>query len=177
MAVPAPRGGSGLEADKLSREYARSDIEAYLDEFDKTLGADFVGRRGLRALFTESYEVGPQNWTDDLPEQFRSRRGYDLRPWLPVLTGRVIESAAQSDRFLWDYRQTLAELLVEHYGQIATSSHARHLSQYAESQENGRQAFADGMEMKTAADIPMGAMWVTAAPVLQTPLPLAGEGI
>jgi len=37
--------------------------------------------------------------------QFKKYRGYDPTPWLPVLTGRVVESAEASDRFLWDFSQ------------------------------------------------------------------------
>ena len=51
-----------------------------------------------------------------------------MRPWLPVLTGRVVESAEASDRFLWDFRKTIADLTAEnHYDQITASlARARH---------------------------------------------------
>ena len=66
-------------------------------------------------------------------DQFQKRRGYDPRPWLPVLTGRVVESAAASDRFLWDFRATLADLVAdEHYDQIARSAKERGLVHYGE---------------------------------------------
>ena len=40
-----------------------------------------------------STEVGPwKNWTDDMLEQFKRLRGYDVRLWLPALTGVVIDS-------------------------------------------------------------------------------------
>ena len=53
--------------------------------------------------------------------EFTRRRGYDLRPWLPVLTGRVVESAEASDRFLWDFRRTIADLTAEnHYDQLTS---------------------------------------------------------
>ena len=44
------------------------------------------------------------------------------RPWMPVLSGAVVESAAASDRFLWDFRKTIADLIAdEHYGQVQAS--------------------------------------------------------
>jgi hypothetical protein len=42
---------------------------------------------------TDSFEVGLQNWTDDILLQFERLRGYDPLPWLPSLTGIVVESA------------------------------------------------------------------------------------
>ncbi len=32
----------------------------------------------IRALFTDSMELEGSNWTFDMPEEFRKRRGYDL---------------------------------------------------------------------------------------------------
>ena len=48
-------------------------------------------------------------------EEFQKRRGYDPLPWLPVVTGRVVDSLEVSERFLWDLRQTVSELVVENY--------------------------------------------------------------
>ena len=77
------------------------------------LGPSLFGARGVSATLSDSIEAGAQNWTDDILEQFTRRRGYDPTPFLPALTGRVVESAEASDRFLWDFRQTIAELLAE----------------------------------------------------------------
>ena len=83
-----------------------------------------------------------------------------MHPWLPVLTGRVVESAEASDRFLWDFRKTIADLMAEnHYDQITTSLHERGMGHYGESHESGRAFIGDGMEVKRNADIPMSAMW------------------
>ena len=89
-------------------------------------------------------------------EEFTRRRGYDPRPWLPVLTGRVVESAEASDRFLWDFRRTLADMLAEyHYDQITTLLKARGMGHYGESHEGGRAFVGDGMEVKRTNDVPM----------------------
>lgn len=79
----------------------------------------------MRALVNDSIEVGPQNWTPQLLEKFRKLRGYDPKPWFPALTGIVVESRTRSDRFLFDFRQTIADLVAsEHYGTIAKAAHA-----------------------------------------------------
>ena len=68
--------------------------------------------------------------------QFKKLRGYDPVPWMPVLTGRVVESAEASDRFLWDFRKTIADLIAnEHYGQLEDTLHEWHMGHYGESHE------------------------------------------
>ena len=119
-----------------------------------------MGARGLRFLISDSWEAGAQNWTDDMIAEFTKRRGYDPRPWLPALTGRVVESAAASDRFLWDFRRTLSDMLAEyHYDQITAILKARGMGHYGESHESGRAFIGDGMEVKRTNDVPMSAMW------------------
>ena len=112
-------------------------------------------------MVNDSWEAGAQNWTDDLPQQFRARRGYDLQRWMPVLTGRVVDSAAASDAFLWDFRRTLGELLADnHYAQIGDALRARGMIHYVESHESRRAFIGDGMDAKRNATVPMSATWV-----------------
>ena len=156
---PASPEATGLEVDKLNRGYVKVYFEHYLDNYKSAVGP-LMGKTGVRFVVTDSWEAGTENWTDDMLAEFATRRGYDAHPWLPVLTGRVVESAQASDRFLWDWRKTLADLVAEnHYGQIAQSLHARGMGQYGESHEQGRATIGDGMEMKKADDVPMAAMW------------------
>ena len=110
-----------------TRPIVKAYLENYLDQYKDTVGP-LMGKRGLQYVITDSWEAGAQNWTDDMIAEFTRRRGYDMRPWLPVLTGRVVESAEASDRFLWDFRKTIADLTAEnHYDQIAhRAARARH---------------------------------------------------
>jgi hypothetical protein len=48
-------------------------------------------------------------------EEFKKRRGYDIVPYLPILTGRVLGDLQTSERFLYDLRKTVSELLIENY--------------------------------------------------------------
>ena len=92
--------------------------------------------------------------------EFKARRGYDPTLWLPVLTGVIVGSPEQSDRFLWDFRRTIAELFAEnHYGEISTELHNRGMGYYGEALEFHRPSLGDDMEMRRHDDIPMGAMW------------------
>ncbi len=91
---PATAEATGLEVDKLNSGYVKNYMDGYLDSYKQTVGADYMGKRGIRYVITDSWEAGSQNWTDDMMAQFKKRRGYDPAPWMPVLTGRVVESAA-----------------------------------------------------------------------------------
>jgi hypothetical protein len=157
---PAPAEATGPEVDKLSKQDVSDYFNHYLDNY-KDATAGMMGKRGLTYVITDSWEAGTQNWTDQMIAEFTKRRGYDPRPWLPVMTGRIIGSAEESDRFLWDVRKTIADLLAEnHYGTIASILHQRGMGQYGESHEEGRATIGDGMEMKKADDVPMSATWV-----------------
>ena len=157
---PATAEATGLEVDKLNRTYVRNYMDRYLDSYKETVGADYMGKRGIKYVITDSWEAGSQNWTDDMIAQFKKRRGYDPLPWMPVLTGQVVESAEASDRFLWDFRKTIGDLIAdEHYGQVQASLKERGIGHYGESHESGRAFVADGMEVKKLNDIPMSAMW------------------
>jgi hypothetical protein len=62
--------------------------------------------------------------------EFERRRGYSALLWLPALTGVVIDSTAATNRFLWDFRRTIAQLFAEnHYGEISDDLH-RHGLRY-----------------------------------------------
>jgi len=160
---PAPAEATGLEVDKLNRDYVKNYIDGYLKMYADTVGAENMGKDGISYLLTDSIEVGPQNWTDNILEEFKQRRGYDARTWLPALTGVVIKSAADTDRFLWDFRRTLGQLLAEnHYGEIADDLHRHGMSYYGEALEYHRPSLGDDMEMRSKTDVPMGAMWTWA---------------
>ena len=157
---PATAEATGLEVDKLNGKDVRQYMEKYLDSYKDTVGAGEMGQHGIRYIINDSWEAGSQNWTDDMIAEFRKRRGYDPIPWMPVLTGEVVESAEASDRFLWDFRKTIADLIAdEHYGVLEQVIHEWHMGHYGESHEDGRAFVADGMEVKKFNEIPMSAMW------------------
>ncbi len=174
---PAPPEATGPEVDKLNKADVTAYFNHYLDGYKSASNGDMgatahsnpaaapapggtPGKVGLQFVITDSWEAGTQNWTDTMLDDFQRLRGYDPRPWMPVLAGRVIGSAADSDRFLWDYRRTIAELLaVNHYGTLNAILHQRGMGQYGESHESGRATIGDGMEMKRYDDVPMAAMW------------------
>lgn len=156
---PASPEATGLEVDKLDKVAVRKYIDTYLDMYKDATGGQ-MGKQGLEYMVLDSYEAGAMTWTKAMPDEFAKRRGYSLIPWLPVLTGRVVKSIDASEKFLWDYRRTIGELISDnHYDVIGDALHQRGMKRYTESHENKRIYLADGMDVKRNADIPMSAMW------------------
>jgi hypothetical protein len=156
---PASPEATGLEVDKLDPEAVGRYIETYLDLYKDATGGQ-LGAQGLGYMVLDSYEAGHMTWTEALPAEFAKRRGYALTPWIPVLTGRVVKSTQASEKFLWDFRKTIGEMIAEnHYDVIGQALHRRGMKRYTESHENKRIYLADGMDVKRNADIPMSAMW------------------
>lgn len=152
---PASPGATGLEVDKHDAEPVRRYFDAYLRLIDPAPGT------APDALLSDSIESGPQNWTGRIRERFATLRGYDPLPWLPTLAGLVVANAQSSDRFLYDYRRTLSDLLVsEYYATIAGIARSRGLTYYAEALEDHRPQLGDDLAMRAQADVPMGAMWL-----------------
>ena len=119
-----------------------------------------MGAKGLTHMILDSYEAGHMNWSSSFPKEFQKRRGYDIKTWIPVLVGRIVKSTDASEKFLWDFRKTIGELIAEnHYDVIGDELHKRGMKRYTESQEDRRVYLADGMDVKRNADIPMSAMW------------------
>ena len=154
---PAPPDATGLEVTKMDKEAFSSFLTHYLDMYKEALGDDF---HKLQYLLIDSYEADWETWAPQLPEEFLKRRGYDLIPWMPVLTGQIVESPERSEEFLFDWRTTIGELIGEcMYENAQQIAHEYGLSTYFESHENGRLYLVDGMTAKSKADVPMAAMW------------------
>lgn len=156
---PASPEATGLEVDKLDKEAVTRYINTYLDMYKDATGGE-MGTQGLTHMMLDSYEAGHMNWSKSFPDEFKKRRGYAINPWIPVLTGRVVQSRLDSEKFLWDFRKTIGELITEnHYEVIGDELHKRGMKRYTESHENMRIYLADGMDVKRKSDIPMSAMW------------------
>lgn len=110
---PAPPEATGLEVDKMNRAALKIHFDAYVGELLRRVPAG--ERAAFKHVVADSYEMGPQNWTDGFAADFAQRYGYDPLPWLPVFTGRIVGSADQSNRFLWDVRRLVADRVAEDY--------------------------------------------------------------
>ena len=157
---PASPEATGLEIDKLDKKAWKRYFTHYLDMYKDAVN-DLMGEKGIQYMVTDSYEAGASTWTTRIPEEFKKRRGYDLKPWMPVLAGYILESAEASERFLWDWRKTIAELTAENYDLLTEILQKEYgmKGRYTESHEHGRLYIADGMDVKRTASIPTAAIW------------------
>lgn len=163
MNHPATDEATGLEVDKMDGDAVRRYLEQYLQRYEDAIGPDLLGDKGVRALLSDSTEVGAFNWTPRMIEQFKRQRGYDPTPWLLTVAGKLVGSRQQSDAFLYDFRRTIADLhATEHYGTIAKVAHERGLKVYGEALESQRPSLGDDLAMRSFADYPMAAMWTYA---------------
>ncbi len=111
--LPATPEGEGPECDKLDKRGIRTHFDHVMKRMVELAGP--AAGKTFHTFFVDSWEAGGQNWTEKMPEEFLRRRGYDLVPYLPVLTGRVLGDLQTSERFLYDLRQTVSELVTENF--------------------------------------------------------------
>ncbi|HLK62625.1 MAG TPA: glycosyl hydrolase [Bryobacteraceae bacterium] len=108
----------GLAIDYMDRsifeDYWKRNVAPLLE-----IARPYLGR-SLKYLVTDSWELGGLNWTPRFRDEFRTRRGYDLLPYLPVVAGRIVNDRQSSGRFLNDLRRTVGDLIVSgHYRPFA----------------------------------------------------------
>lgn len=154
--IPASKEGTGLEVDKFSREaflhHYNSFVKRVLDK------AKIVAPNAVRFLEIDSYEVGGQNWTTGYEDLFAQRFNYDLVTFLPLFTGRFVDSPKHSEGILWDTRTLNGELITNnYYGYFTELANQDGLQTYIEPYGFG--PFND-IDAGGKADIPMGEFWL-----------------
>ena len=171
--APAPKSGRGLECDKLSKEGIEANFAGMMAKLATDNGLKPGNQKpGLIATHIDSWENGSQNWTAKMREGFQRRRGYNLLPFLPVMTGRVVGSLEISERFLWDLRQTVSELVIENY-----AGHFHHLANAAGMRFTA-EAYGgpcDAIPYAGQSDEPMGEFW-TPSGAIETCKAMASAG-
>jgi hypothetical protein len=110
---PASPEATGFEVDKMSKTHLASHFDSYIGKLLKRMPA--ADRTAFKHVVADSYEMGSQNYTEGFAVDFNKRYGYNPLLWLPVLSGRIIGSAEQSNRFLWDLRRFVADKVAYDY--------------------------------------------------------------
>lgn len=161
---PAPPEAKGLEVDKMSKKaldaYWKAGVQPILDKL-----GDLVGTTVNNCLI-DSYEVETTNWTTGFETQFESLRGYDLTAYLPTLAGYYVESGEVSERFLWDFRRTIGDLIAENY--YAHFRELCHKNNLKFSVEPYWGPF-DNMQVGAKGDIVMCEFWSGGYPFFDSP--------
>ncbi len=155
---PAPEPGLGFECDKFDTMAFNDHFDHYIGRLIRKVGPhkkDIKG--GWTMIHIDSWEMGAQNWTGKFREEFKKRRGYDMLPFLPVYSGRIVGSTEISERFLWDLRRTSQELIIENHAE-----HFKNLGQrygFALSIEPYDMNPTSDLDLGAVADVPMCEFW------------------
>lgn len=155
---PAPHPGLGFEADKFDTVAMKAHLDQFTGKLFRHIGFTKSNPKGgLQMLHIDSWEMGAQNWTARFREEFTKRRGYDPLPYYPLYAGVMVQNREESERFLWDVRQTAQELVVE--------NHSGYVMKYAKRYGLGVSVepydmtpLAD-MELAASCDMPMCEFW------------------
>ncbi|MBN1183441.1 MAG: discoidin domain-containing protein [Bacteroidales bacterium] len=149
--------GLGLECDKFDPEIVKLQFDKWFGEAIRQAGPELASK-ALKLFHVDSWECGSQNWSKNFPAEFEKRRGYSIQPYLPVMAGIPVGSADESERFLFDVRQTIAELVVDvFYSTLKELAHEQGCEFTGECV--APTMTSDGMLHYKEVDIPMGEFW------------------
>lgn len=160
---PASDAGRGLEVDKLNRAAFKNFFDGFVKKvIDST---KTIAPNALQYIEIDSYEMGGQNWTNGLDSIFKAKYDYDLIHFLPLVTGRFVESAATSEAVLSDYRAVITNLMTENYFAYFTElCNEAGLKSYIEPYGFGP---LNDLDIGGKTDLPMGEFWMN-RPITQT---------
>ncbi|RDV13013.1 glycosyl hydrolase family 43 [Pontibacter diazotrophicus] len=159
----APDAGVGLECDKYSAEAIEFHFNKMMEELLPSLHP--LATKGKVGLLIDSYEVGMQNWTPGFEQEFRKRMGYDLLKYLPAMTGRVVGSVEETNRFLWDLRRSQADLMADnYYGKFTDLCHQHGIISYSQPYDRGPM---EEMQIGARMDINLGEFWNSLSTIFQ----------
>ena len=152
--APAPAEATGWECNKLDPRGAQVQFANYVGRLQD---GPLQGRAS--GMLMDSWECYNQTWTGRMEEEFRSRKGYALRQWMPALAGYVVDSQEATVRFLGQWRQVKSDLYNRNFFQRMTDlAHEKGLQVQFETAA-GDVVAMDLMEYYKYADVPMTEFW------------------
>ena len=156
---PATEGANGLECDKFSQAALGIHYQNFIAKIIADAGP--LAGRSFSGMHCDSWEIDCENWTPRYVEEFRTRRGYDPLPYLPVLLGNVVDSMEISERFLWDARRTMADMYADNFFGALSKRLQNHGMQL--SVEGYGRANFDDLQVLSRIGVPMAELWTTDA--------------
>lgn len=161
---PAVTKGAGLECDKMSKKavelHWQKGVQPIVDAVREYVGTT------VTSCLIDSYEVGPTNWTKGFSAEFKRLRSYDLSAYLPALAGYYVDSEEVTERFLWDFRRTIGDLMAEnYYGRFSELCHQNGLTFSVEPYWGP----FDNMQVGATGDIVMCEFWTGGYPFFDSP--------
>ena len=114
-ATVAPDCAAGFDSGKFETSSIDQQYANFIEPLLKKLGGQHHPGRGWTMLHSDSWEQSSQNWSPTFPLEFKKRRGYDPIPWLPAMAGQIVGNVSFTERFLWDFRQTAQDLVIDNH--------------------------------------------------------------
>ena len=112
LAIPSPNS-RGRMLDHFSAQAQRNNMDYIFSRLIPFTGP--LQNRSLKYLYADSYEVNSAVWTPLLPEAFAKDHGYAIEKLLPILDGFKVQDESYSERFLFDFKKTLSDLIIENH--------------------------------------------------------------
>lgn len=151
-------GGDGYEIDYLNT----ASLDDHFDHLGKLVIEESRKAGGqLAYLWSDSWECGKLTWTQDFQNQFFRFRGYDLKPFIPVLAGYTIIDSMVSGRFRNDFDRTIQDCIAEnYYGHFGDLCHKYGMKVGNEAGGPNDIPPQDVLKNLGRCDIPAGEFWV-----------------
>jgi len=155
LMIPSPNS-VGLVIDHM-------DPEAIQRHFEYIIRKILEVRKGLGALKymeVDSIEVSQNSdWTDGFMREFRSRRGYDPTPYLPLLKGWKLAETDLAERFRRDFLLTRSDLWIDYHYRKGADLLNRHGLQLVGEPGHGGSPMVEPLKALGAVDVPRGEFW------------------
>ncbi|MCP4998506.1 MAG: glycosyl transferase family 2 [Hyphomicrobiales bacterium] len=157
LTIPSAASSNGPHADYLNVAVTDKGFNVVVPPL---LALDGVEAGTMAYIHEDSLECHYFNWTADFISQFQKRRGYDPRPYLPIMAGQIVGGRQIADRFLYDIRKTIGDLVADnHYGRLTELARQHGLQTHLQA-GGAHFMMIDPLKCLGRVDIPMGEFWV-----------------
>lgn len=155
LVCPSPNS-KGLMIDHLSQKATKIHFDTILNRLDRISNSGYR----LKYLEVDSYEAWEtKDWTPDFIKEFKTRYGYDLKPYLPLLSGYKSVDSNLGVRFLSDYRRLVSDLMIENHFKQASDIVNKHGIQLFAEAGHGGSSRVEPLKALGNTHIPMGEFW------------------
>ncbi|WP_299059560.1 glycosyl hydrolase [uncultured Polaribacter sp.] len=166
---PAVPEATGWESSKLDKIAIENHLKnGMIGNLIKPGGP--IGDGKLQGLLIDSWESHVPTWTmnsEDLFKEFKNRRGYSMKKYLPATMGFIVDDAETTSKFLRDLRQTMDDVFIDNFFKhFATVAHEMGADVYTEG-AGGEVLPVDPMRYYGVSDIPMTEFWYPKSPSAQ----------
>lgn len=165
LIVPSPNSG-GPMIDFFDPRATEFHLHHILSTILRELGRTTFEGTSFKTVEFDSMELdGFTPWSGLMAAEFQRRAGYSLIRFLPLLAGWKLSDQAAQERFWYDWRKLVSDLLIDsHYATARKFLASYGVQLIAESGGPGPPIWesnpVDGIKALGAVDIPRGEFWI-----------------